>query len=267
MNENRNIPQQDITAVLADVAGAMAGQFEMPELLNRIINTTMEALNAEVCSIFLEDKEKEPGILECVAGSGFAERIVGKAKYKFGEGFTGTVAEIGKEFNIKSREELENLEVNGKKVWGGKYDHTQWKSKESEFRNCIALPLKIKNQILGVIKVENKVKGFGDFFTDEDLILFKTIANVIALTIENARLHKKAEEQSKTLATVLSDVAGAIVGKFDMATLLDQVVNTTMATLHAEVCLVFLEDKENEPGIIKCVAGSGFAKKIVGIAK
>jgi len=267
MNKNKNIPHQDITAVLADVAGAMAGQFEMSVLLKRIIKTTMGALNAEVCSIFLEDKEEEPGILKCVAGSGFAERIVGKAKYKFGEGFTGTVAKVGREFNIKSRKELEKLEVNGKKVWGGKYDHTQWESKASEFRNCIALPLKIKNQTLGVIKVENKAKGFGDFFTDEDLILFKNIANVIALTIENSRLHKKAEEQSKTLATVLADVAGAIVGKFDMTALLDQIVNTTMATLHAEVCAIFLEDKEKEPGIIKCVAGSGFAKRIVEVAE
>jgi len=259
--------QQDITTVLADVAGAVVGQFDMPSLLNRIINTTMKALNAEVCSIFLEDKEENPGILTCVAGSGFAERIVDKAKYKFGEGFTGTVAKVGREFNIKSREELESLRVDGEKVWKGKHDRKQWKSKESEFRNCIALPLKIKNQILGVIKVENKNRRSGDYFSNEDLIIFKTIANVIALTIENAKLHKKAEDQARKLSTVLADVASAIVGKFDMTALLSQIVNTTMETLHAEVCAIFLEDKEKEPGFITCVASSGFANKMEGIAK
>jgi signal transduction protein with GAF and PtsI domain len=267
MSETAKKPQEDITAVLADVASAVVGQFDMPSLLNRIINTTMRALNAEVCSIFLEDIEAEPGVLTCVAGSGFAERIVGKAKYKFGEGFTGTVAKVGREFNIKSRRELENLEVDGKKVWKGKHDKTQWKSKESEFRNCIALPLKIKDRNLGVIKVENKNQHLGDHFTGDDLVLFKTIANVIALTIENARLHKKAEDQAKILSTELADVVGAIVGKFDMSALLNQIVNIIMETLHAEVCTIFLEDKEVKPGVLICVAGSGFAERIVGKAK
>jgi signal transduction protein with GAF and PtsI domain len=261
------IAQQDITSVLADVASAVVGQFEMEALLAQIIDTTMKALHAEVCSIFLEDKEKEPGVLECVAGSGFAEHIVGVSKYKIGEGFTGTVAKVGREFNIKSREELENLEVDGEKVWKGKFDPKQWPSGKSEFRNCLAVPLKIKNQILGVIKAENKDETLGQYFTDEDLTIFKTIANVIALTIENARLHQKAEEQSRMLSVVLADVASAVVGEFEMKALLDQIINTTMETLHAEVSSIFLEDKEDEPGVLKCVAGSGFAKRIVGIAK
>lgn len=262
-----NNPRQDITTVLADVANAVVGQFEMEALLDQIITTTMKALHAEVCSIFLENKEEEPGILKCAAGSGFAKKIVGVAKYKIGEGFTGTVAKTGKEFNIKSRQELENLKLDGKKVWEGKFDTRQWPSEKSEFRNCIALPLKIKEQILGVIKVENKDESLGEFFTDEDLAIFKTIANVIALTIENARLHQKAEDQSRTLSAVLADVASAVVGKFEMEALLDQIINTIMETLHAEVCAIFLEDKEEEPGVLKCVAGSGFARRIVGIAR
>ena len=72
--QNKTI-QQDVTLVLAQVASAVVGQFEMASLLNRIINTTMMALHAEVCSIFLEDKEDEPGVLKCVAGSGFARRL------------------------------------------------------------------------------------------------------------------------------------------------------------------------------------------------
>ncbi len=260
-------PQQDITTVLADVASAVVGQFEMKALLDKIINTAMKALHADVCSIFLEDKEKEPGVLTCEAGSGFAKQIVGVAKYKIGEGFTGSVAKAGKEYNIKSLEDLQNLEIEGEKVWKGKYDKNQWLSGANEFRNCIAVPLKIKGQILGVIKVENKDKVLGDYFTDEDLTIFKTLANVIALTIENARLHQKAEEQSKTLSSVLADVASAVVGQFEMKSLLDQIINTTMETLHAEVCSIFLEDKEKEPGVLTCVAGSGFAERIVGTAK
>ncbi|MEW6404496.1 MAG: ATP-binding protein, partial [Chloroflexota bacterium] len=41
---------------------------------------------------------------------------------------------------------------------------------------------------------------YGDYFSDEDLTIFKTIANVVALTIENARLHDKIETQLKTIS-------------------------------------------------------------------
>ncbi|NIM17857.1 MAG: GAF domain-containing protein [Candidatus Aminicenantes bacterium] len=266
--ENARLHQkaEEQSKTLSYVASAVVGQFEMTALLDQIINTTMETLHAEVCSIFLEDKEEDPGILKCVAGSGSAKRIVNKAKYKIGEGFTGTIAKVGKEFNIKSLKDLENLEVEGKRVWKGKYDSIEYSSGKSKFRNCIALPLKIKDQILGVIKVENKDEKYGDSFTDDDLDILKTIANVIALTIENTKLHQKTEAQSKKLSAVLSDVAGAVVGKFQMKALLDQIINITMEMLHAEVSSIFLIDEE-EPNVLKCVAGSGFAKRIVGIAK
>ncbi len=257
----------NITAVLTEVANEVVGHFEMQALLNKIINTTMKALHAEVCSIFLEDKEKEPGVIKCVAGSGFARKIVGIAKYKIGEGFTGTVAKIGEPFNIKNHHDLKKLGVNRKEIWQGKYDHIQWPSGKSEFRNLLALPLKIKDQTLGVIKVENKIEKYGEFFTEEDMTVFKIITNVISLTIENARLYKQAEDQLKTITNVIVDVANSIVGHFNMAELLMNIINTTMRALHAEVCSIFLEDKENEPDVLKCVAGSGFAKNIVGKAK
>jgi signal transduction histidine kinase len=197
--------QSNINAVLADITGALVGHFKMTTLLSKVVETSMRTLQAEVCSIFLEDKQNEPGVVTMMAGSGFARKLVGKAKYKIGEGFTGTVANYGSRFNIKSREELENLEVDGKQVWKGKFDKEQWPSEHSEFRNCIAFPLKIKDQVLGVIKVENKDPEYGDHFTEEDDRYFEIIANVVALAIENARLHdarlhEQIERQLKAIA-------------------------------------------------------------------
>ncbi len=134
------------------------------------------------------------------AGSGFAAKLVGKARYRIGEGFTGTVAKYGRKFNIKSREELEHLRVDLEPVWRGKFDGEQWPSGQSEFRNCIALPLKIKDEILGVIKAENKRLDHGGQFTDTDEQYIETIANVVALAVENVRLHAQTENQLKTIA-------------------------------------------------------------------
>lgn len=198
MNEETTRPDTNI--VLADITSALVGHFKMSTLLDQVVETSMRTLHAEVCSIFLEDKQTEPGVLTMMAGSGFARKLVGKAKYRIGEAFTGTIAHYGRRFNIKSREQLENLEVDGGKVWIGKFDQEQWPSMQSEFRNCIALPLKIKDQILGVMKVENKDLKHGDHFTEEDERYVETIANVVALAIENARLHEQTEKQLKTIA-------------------------------------------------------------------
>jgi signal transduction histidine kinase len=150
-----------------------------------------------------------------VAGSGFAKNIVNVARYEIGEGFTGSVAKFGGEYNIKSREQLENLEIANKKVWEGKFDSKQWTSGENEFRNLIALPLEIKDQTLGVIKVENKRQDFGDYFSDDDLSIFKTIANVIALTIENARLQVQTEGQLKTISAMAGHRINNQVTRYD----------------------------------------------------
>jgi signal transduction histidine kinase len=206
---------KNISGALAGVASQVVGQFDMKVLLDQIINTTMDTLHARVCSIFLEDKEKAPGVLKCVAGSGFAKSIVGSAQYKFGEGFTGSIAQFGGEYNIKSRQELEHLEIGGKKAWKGNFDSDQWPSGKSEFRNLLALPLVIKDQTLGVIKAENKIEEFGEFFSDEDLTIFKTIANVVALTIENARLHDKIETQLKTISAKAAHRINNQVANYD----------------------------------------------------
>ena len=187
-----------ISHVIAEISASLVGHFSLPSLLDHVVITTMATLNAEVCSVFLEDKDNSPGVLVMMAGSGFARRLVGKASYKIGEGFTGTVAKYGAKFNIRSRDELENLEIDGRKVWRGMFDYQQWPSGSNEFRNCIAIPVRIKDQILGVIKVENKISG--DYFDENDELYLETIANIIAVAIENVRLRDQNERQLKTIA-------------------------------------------------------------------
>jgi signal transduction protein with GAF and PtsI domain len=78
-NDKVRFSLEKIAETLETVAGAVVGQFERKALLDQILGSTMEILNAEVCSIFLR-KEDEPSKIECVAGSGFAQSIVDKLR-------------------------------------------------------------------------------------------------------------------------------------------------------------------------------------------
>jgi len=258
-NEN---PNQEITTILAQVASDVAGELEMDKLLPKILKTAMDSLHAEVCSIYL----REGDILRCVAGEGFAEDIKGK-EYKLGEGLTGLIGLTGNVYSIKTLEQRDELARQG--ILKGKYDDIQWsKEKNRSFRNLLALPLKISQNILGVIKLENKKVGYGEsHFTKGDETIFAIIANMLALAIENAKTHKKFEEQSKTISEALADIAGSVVGSFRQDELLNKIVETTMKTLNAEVCSIFLR-KPNVPDVvIVCVAASGFATPLINTAE
>ncbi len=204
----------DTNTVLAEITSAMVGEFQLPVLLERVVQTVMNTLGAKVCSVFLEDS-KERDVLLMMAGSGFAKPLVGKARYRIGEGFTGTVAKTGQKFNIRNREELEELEVDGQRVWQGRFDSAQWPSGHSEFENLIALPLRIKDHVLGVIKVENKRAELGACFSEDDVRYFETIANVVALVIENALLHQRIELQLKTIAAKAAHRIGNLATDYD----------------------------------------------------
>lgn len=197
-----NTPQQNIdslpsgfavrriTRILAHVSKAVAGKLEMKPLLANIIEEITEILDAEVCSIFL-NSEETPNRIKCLAASGFAGPIVDKAEYESGEGFTGSVFKRGQTTVINSIEDLEKL-FKRKNEWEGKYDKIQWAAYggKSQFRNGIACPLKIGDEIIGVIKVENKRTGE---FTNNDINILEAITNgVLAVTFHNARLIEKS---------------------------------------------------------------------------
>ncbi len=201
MENTKGLPMESgARQVLSSITNALVGRFEMSRLLDEVVNTSMATLHAEVCSIFLIEREQDHPVVIMRAGSGFAKPLVGRAKYELGEGFTGYIAKNKRGFNIHSREELENLSIDGQHIWQGKHDPQQWPSGRSEFRNCIALPLVIKGECLGVIKVENKQPTVGAFFTEDESSYFEIIANVVALAIENARLHQQTENQLKAIA-------------------------------------------------------------------
>ena len=160
----------------------MNGCFIHQELLNHIVDTTVDIVQAEACSVFYHDIYNNPGFVHCIAGSGYSKNIVNIAKYKIGEGFTGNAVHSGDIFNIKSRDQLEHLKINNQLIWKGAYDHIQWFDGNNSFRNLLALPIENNGQIYGVIKVENKIGN--STFSNKDINICKNIARFVALIIK-----------------------------------------------------------------------------------
>ncbi len=187
---------EQLKKVLDNITSAVMGSFDQKFVLESVLKTTMDTLQAEACSIYIEE-ETDSGSFECIAGAGFAESIVGIAKYKLGEGLTGSIAKNGEDVLIINMDHLKEYKSKGK--WLGKFDDKQW-GENRMFKNLIAVPIKLENKILGVIKAENKKSKENLPFTKDNLESLKIIGTIIGLTIENIRLQNKIENQLKSIS-------------------------------------------------------------------
>jgi signal transduction histidine kinase len=102
-------------------------------------------------------------------------------------------------------------------------------SKNDRTRSETAIPIKIKEQVIGVIDVESdQVNGFDE----SDLVVLQSLADQVAVAIENARLYEQAQhlaalEERQKLARELHDsvsqaLYGIVLGARTARTLLDR---------------------------------------------
>ncbi|MCX7769786.1 MAG: HD domain-containing protein [Proteobacteria bacterium] len=145
---------------------------------NKTIEAITEIVSAEVGSLLLYDEEKDELFFDVALGD--KGEIIKKIRLKIGEGIAGSVAQ--------SRKSLIVNDVNKDPRFFRKADE------QSGFvtRSILCSPLIYKQKLLGVIQAINK-KG-NDIFTDEDLNLFESFANIVAIALENANLYNKLKE-------------------------------------------------------------------------
>jgi putative nucleotidyltransferase with HDIG domain len=74
-------------------------------------------------------------------------------------------------------------------------------------RNLMAVPLRSREQTLGVFLAANKRQG--DLFTGADVRLFRTLASEATVVIQNANLYDKLRRSYRSIVKVLSDMVDA----------------------------------------------------------
>jgi sigma-B regulation protein RsbU (phosphoserine phosphatase) len=88
-----------------------------------------------------------------------------------------------------------------------------------DVRSELALPLIVKNRVIGVIDIESEEVGY---FQQEQLRLLDLTASRVAIAIENARLYTRVSRQAQTLA-VITEVSRDISSILDLDALLERV--------------------------------------------
>lgn len=166
------------------------------EVLQRVVATANHLLQVEAGSLLLLDETQE--------ALHFAVTLDGKTSHALnqvvplGQGIAGWVA--------KHVQPLLVLDVDEDPRFDPRVDQVPG------FRTkaVICVPLKSKDQILGVFEIINKKgQNTGAEFTLEDVKLLRTLASWITIAVENARLHKSLQDHAatKTLKQAIITVA------------------------------------------------------------
>jgi signal transduction histidine kinase/ActR/RegA family two-component response regulator len=171
---------------LKDVGRYTSSEMPLDELLNRIIKEAAEVIEAEICLLFLLNESKSQVVLEQCYG--ISKESLEDANYDIGRGLTGRVAQTGQPILITADIPL------------GKYDEgivrhlRQTRGGDKTIESLMVVPIKVKNEVLGVIKAINK-KGGVEQYNLEDLRFFEIFANYVGIAIENAQRYNLTNEK------------------------------------------------------------------------
>ena len=103
-----------------------------------------------------------------------------------------------------------------------------------QVRSELAVPLIVKNKVIGVIDIQSEHTAF---FTRDHQRLLELVASRVAIAVENARLYTRVSRQAQTL-TVLNEISREITSILDpddllerIGTLLKRVIDFQMFTI------------------------------------
>jgi phosphoserine phosphatase RsbU/P len=158
-----------------EVAQLISSSLELEEVLDRIMKTSRSVMMADASSLLLLDEETDELVFQ-VAQSAVGDQLKQGFRLKKGQGIAGAACESGEPILIED-------------AYSDARFHRDFDRKTGyRTRSILCVPLKIKDRIIGVSQVINRLDGTP--FNREDLETFTNLCMHAAIAIENARIHR-----------------------------------------------------------------------------
>jgi HD-GYP domain-containing protein (c-di-GMP phosphodiesterase class II) len=176
-------------ALLSHLSQILNSTLDHKEIRRRAMEAATQLMKAEVGSLLLVDEEERQLYFEVALGD--REKEIKTISLNFGEGIAGWVAQHGKPLIV-------NAPGKDRRFFKGVDERTEFKT-----RNIICVPVKVKKKIIGVLEAINKKGKKG--FDKEDLSLLTSLADQVAIALDNSRLYQELEEMFFQTADSLAD--------------------------------------------------------------
>ena len=179
--------------VLYEVSRAVNSTLILDEILNIVMKKSIELLKAERGFLMLLDSD---GYLQFKTAHNIKKQELDKNDLKVSTTIAEGVVKTGK--SVYTSDALND----------GRYSEKQ-SVLQMNIRSAMCVPLKIKNQIIGVVYLDNSSKA--NIFLQSDLYLFELFADQAALAIQNAQLYTELFNLQRFQEAILDKTPVAIL--------------------------------------------------------
>ncbi len=143
-----------------------------------------------------------------IAAHGMSEEEIRRGRYKLGEGIIGRVAKLGSPIVIPN--------IGDEPLFLNRTGVRKMLKKENIAFLCV--PIKFKNEVLGVLSVDRLFSSKGITF-EEDLRLLKIIASLIA---QSVKLHLEIEKEREAFIEEKENLRQQLKGKYRIENIIGQ---------------------------------------------
>jgi signal transduction histidine kinase/DNA-binding response OmpR family regulator len=185
---NRRVAELD---ALYQAGKSLSSTEDLGILLDKIVSLATEVIGAKTGSIMLIQRPED--ILTIKSAIGLDPKIIEQTKLELGKSIAGYVAEKGLPLIIQDIEKDEKFKRLSKKHYATK--------------SLLCVPLKIKENVLGVINLSDKVTETP--FTQDDLRLLTTFASQAAMAIDDAYHFEQSKKKIGELS-ILYEIASTL---------------------------------------------------------
>ena len=154
---------------------------DLQELFDLILDSIVDSADVEVASLMLVEDD---GLLHIAAARGLSDEIINTVRVAAGEGISGHV--------LASREPVLISNLDHDSRFQGHVGGKRYKD-----QSLLSVPIVVRDEIVGVINVNNKRSGGSFDLEDQNLLV--AIANQVALAMENFELVNSLRSQAATL--------------------------------------------------------------------
>jgi len=215
--------QSKIEPLLLEVADVVNTTLDLDTTLRRVAELVRKVIDYEIFAILLLNEKTQD--LRFRFQVGYPKEVADRMHIKVGDGVTGLAAQ--------RRETI---------LVGDVCQDTRYISAIPEVRSELAVPLIVKNRIIGVMDLESLQP---DYFTEEHKQLLTLIASRMAVGIENARLYTRTTRQARTLL-LLNEIARELTSILNLDQLLKRIAELLSRLIDYQMFSILLLDASGE---------------------
>ncbi len=232
--------------IILNISKSLFQTLNLQELFNLITQKTCEVLKMERCSISTFDSEKKQGVIRSIYSS--------KENSRYDSSYLGrkyTLANFPHIYKLIQKKGLfvtEDILSTPLTLKARKY------YQDTGIKSTLILPLFSESEMSGILQVSS-IKGY-HLFTDSEIKLFQTIANLASLAIENAKLMQDLQEKSTKIQqqtvslerqfqeqSVLLEISKALSQTLDLKKLFEIVTQKTVELLGVDRAVAMIIDQ------------------------